>query len=599
MAPPNTEPLPRMSATIEILYRQAADHLAAGRLGPAAELGAQLLRRAPDHAGGLHLLGFIELQARQPEKAVPLLARSCQRDGTNPTALFHLAMAYTACGLWSNARPVLEKVVALQPNRLEARVKLAEVLEQLGEHFAAIDIYRWLIQANPKDGASHSRLGHCHLLVGDYANAIDSYRAAAELTPDSPAAHYNLSLALRHGNRSSDACDAVAQALALRPNYPAALLNLGILREQQGDLEGAASAYRTVLEILPTCTAAYWSLANLRSVRFSAEESEAMRRLSESGLTGDEDRTYLHFALAKDFEDKRLYREAFEHLAKANALKRGSTPYSRQFVEEQFAGIKETFNATFFAQRAGVGLAAAKPIFIVGMPRSGSSLVEQILASHSHVSGGGELPTAQQIAHRDIRNRYQAPFYAAANQFRPDEFAELGKLYCQRNAELVRAKARFTDKAPDNFILLGLLRLMFPNASFIHARRHPLDTCLSCYKQYFTDAQSFSYDLEDLAHYYRQYRDLMEWWHGELPGTILDVDYEAVVGDQEAQSRRIVEFCQLPWETRCLDFHETRRAVKTASVGQVRQALYASSVHQWKNYEPYVHPLVDALTDLL
>ncbi len=544
-------------------------------------------------------MGFIHLQAGRPEQALPLLERACQQDKGNPVALLHLGVAYALCERWSDARPVLEQVVVQQPALLDAQLKLAEVLEQSGEGAAAIDRYRRVIALNPSDAAHHLRLGNCQLRLGDYSGAIDSYGAATRLSPGSPEAQYNLSLALRHGNRAGEAREAAERALALRPDYPAALLNLGILLEQEGDLAGAAAVYRRVLAILPACTAAYWSLANLRSVRFSPAETEAMRRLSESELAGSEDRTYLHFALAKDFEDKREYREAFEHLARANALKRSSTPYSRQFVEEQFAGIRETFDAEFFSQRAGAGLAGAKPIFIVGMPRSGSSLIEQILASHSQVAGGGELPTAQQIAHVDIPNRHGSPFYAAARLFRHDEFAELGRLYCDRNAELVRFRPRFTDKTPDNFVLIGLLRVMFPDATIIHARRHPLDTCLSCYKQYFTETQSFSYDLGDLAHYYRQYRGLMEWWHTVLPGTILDVDYETLVGNQEVESRRIVEFCRLPWEARCLDFHETRRAVKTASAGQVRQALYATSVHQWKHYEPWIGPLVDALADLL
>jgi tetratricopeptide (TPR) repeat protein len=588
-----------LPSTIDSLYRQAVGHLSAGRPGPARELGTQLLRAAPDHAGGLHLLGFLELQANRPQAALTLLERSCQRDGSNATALVHLATAYALCGRWSSARPVLERVVVLQPAMVDAWLKLADVLEHLGDHVAAGACYRHLVTLDPKDAARHARLGNCLLQVRDYAGAVESYRAVTRLDPGAPEAWYNLSLALRHDDRTSEAREAVTRALELRPSYPAALLNLGILLEQEGDLDAAAAAYRKALEILPTCTAAYWSLANLRTVRFSAQEAEAMHRLADSDRGTPEDRIYLHFALAKDFEDRRLYPDAFEQLAKANAQKRSLSPYSRQFVEEQLAGIKETFTAAFLAQRSGVGLPGPKPIFIVGMPRSGTSLIEQILASHDEVAGGGELATAQQIAHGHLRDRYALPFFDAVRRLRPDEFAELGRLYCARNAELVRSKVRFTDKTPDNFILIGLLRLMFPNATFIHARRHPLDTCLSCYKQYFTRAQNFSYSLEDLAHYYRQYRALMDWWHAQSPGMILDVDYEALVSDQEAQSRRIVEFCALAWDERCLDFHETRRAVKTASAGQVRQALYATSVNQWKHYEPNLRPLVDALGDML
>jgi tetratricopeptide (TPR) repeat protein len=588
-----------LSANNETLYRQAVGHLSAGRPAPAMEAGRRLLRAAPNHVGGLHLVGFLELQAGRPDSALPLLERASRGAAGNAAVLVHLAMAYALCGRWADARPVLESVVAQQPALADAWLKLADVVEHLGDHVAARECYRRLVALEPDDAARHARLGNCLLQLRDYPGAIDSYRHVTRLDPGAPEAWYNLSLALRHGDRPDEAHMAAARALALRPAYPAALLNLGILLEQAGDLDAAAAAYRSALQAEPTCMAAYWSLANLRTVRFSAQESEAMRQLSDSKFGTAEDRIYLQFALAKDCEDQQRYAEAFAHLAQANARKRSLTPYSRQFVEDQFAGIRETFTAAFLARHAGVGLPGPQPIFIVGMPRSGTSLIEQILASHEEVSGGGELATAQQIAHRDLRKRHQMPFFDAVRRLHPDEFAELGRLYCERNAELVRANRRFTDKTPDNFTLVGLLRLMFPNATFIHARRHPLDTCLSCYKQYFTRAQSFSYSLEDLAHYYRQYRALMAWWHAQLPGTILDVDYEALVGDQAAQSRRIVEFCGLAWDERCLDFHTTRRAVKTASVGQVRQALYSTSVNQWRNYEPNLRPLIDALGDLL
>ena len=588
-----------MAATIDSLYRQAVGHLSAGRPGPAGELGRQLLRVAPDHAGGLHLMGFLELQAGRPEQAVPLLQRACRLDANNPAALMHLATAHALRGEWPQARPVLERLVTLQPTLVDAQLKLADVLEHLGDRAAAIDAYRRLIALDPKNPAGHARLGNALLQLRDYDGAAESYRAVTRLDRGAPEAWYNLSLALRQANRPREAREAVDEALRLRPHYPAALLNLGILLEQDGDLDGAAACYRRALAVEPGCAAAYWSLANLRSARFSAQESDAMRRLSDGDAGTAEDRIYLHFALAKDFEDRHDYAHAFEHLAQGNAAQRRRAPYARAWVEERFAAIRQTFDAAFFAERTGVGLADVRPIFIVGMPRSGTSLIEQILASHPQVAGGGELATAQQIAHVELRQRERLPFPDAARRLPARAFAELAALYCERNAELVRSNTRFTDKTPDNFTLVGLLRLMFPNATFIHARRHPLDTCLSCYRQYFTQAQNFSYDLRDLAHYYRQYRDLMAWWHARLPGVILDVDYETVVGDLEAQARRVVAFCGLAWDARCLDFHRTQRIVRTASAGQVRQALYATSVDHWKHYEPYIGPLVDALADLL
>jgi len=320
-----------------------------------------------------------------------------------------------------------------------------------------------------------------------------------------------------------------------------------------------------------------------------------MEALDLQGDLSEEQRLFLDFALSRLAEQGQRYDEAFRYLTAANRLARKQTHYDVARMEVFFKDTRTVFSREFFARRTGFGLLDRTPIFIVGMMRSGSSLVEQILASHPDVHGAGELTDLKQIIYY---------FDGALNlQAYPDQVPDLGadqvaaraREYLRRLRDRGGEALRVTDKMPGNFRYLGMIHLLFPRAKIIHCRRHPLDVCLSCYRLYFSGAHPYAYNLRELGHYYRLYEGLMQHWHNVMPGAIHDIQYESLVADQEAETRRLLDFCELPWHSGCLDFHKSERAVMTASLSQVREPIYHSSLQKWQAYEACLGPLIEAL----
>jgi hypothetical protein len=325
-----------------------------------------------------------------------------------------------------------------------------------------------------------------------------------------------------------------------------------------------------------------------------------MQHLLASDSIARSNAAQLHFALGKAFEQRRRYADAFAHYARGNALRRLDAPFDIEHFERRTARIRAFFDAAFFAKRAGSGDSSAAPIFIVGLPRSGSTLVEQILASHSRVEGTMELPNIINITHQfddmvPSRDGYPETVATAPIGL----LSALGSRYLEETAPLRTGREHFTDKLPNNFSHVGLINSILPHATIIDARRHPLDSCFSTFKQHFADGQTFSYDLEDLGRYYRCYLSLMDHWDAVLPGKVLHFQYEDLVRDPEANIRRLLQHCRLSFEPACLSFHETRRSVRTASAEQVRQALYTSGVGYWRHFEAELEPLRLALGDSL
>jgi tetratricopeptide (TPR) repeat protein len=362
----------------------------------------------------------------------------------------------------------------------------------------------------------------------------------------------------------------------------------------------AIDSYRRATRLRPANSEAWWSLSNLKTFRFEDAEVETMRRqLSAEKLT-EEARAQFSFALAKAHEDRGAYTRAFELYAEGNRLRRKLEHYDPVQTEVINERIRTVFHDAFLARHAGQGHPDPAPIFIVGLPRSGSTLIEQILASHSQVDATHELPEAGRLVQRINRERADGIAYPeAARDLAGDQWAALGRAYIDETRKYRHGAPRFTDKMPNNFASIGLLALALPNARFINAHRHPLDTCLSCYRQLFARGQPFTYDLTELGEYYLQYGKMMAHWHEALPGRILDVQYEDMVAGQDSQTRRLLAFCGLPFEDACLRYHETERAIRTASSEQVRQPIYDSSVNFWRNYERELAPLIEILRPVL
>ena len=384
------------------------------------------------------------------------------------------------------------------------------------------------------------------------------------------------------------------------------MLGLGHVLKTVGRQEEAVDAYRDCIRHLPRNGETWWSLANLKTYRLTDEDIKQMESLvagkDESGQEiAEQSLINILFSLAKSFEDRGNYEQAWGYYHDGNSRQRVLENYDPVRTEVMNDRIIKVFTQEFLAANTGLGHPSKEPIFVVGLPRSGSTMIEQILASHSQVEGTSELPYAGLVATSLNRNRADGVNY-------PDAVAELGEEHFKRLgqdylnfAQIHRTEGKpvFIDKMPNNFPTIGLLHLILPNAKIIDARRYPLDSCLSCYRQLFARGQTFTYDLTDIGEYFLQYQRMMDHWHEVLPGRCLTVQYEEVVTDFENQVRRLLDYCELPFEESCINFHETERPVRTASSEQVRQPVYTKSVNFWRNHEANLGELIEVLEPAL
>ncbi len=391
------------------------------------------------------------------------------------------------------------------------------------------------------------------------------------------------------------------RSVALDANAPGMQMGYAHVLKTIGDQAGALQAYRAAIREKPDFGEVYWSMANLKVFKFEKHEVTAMEQQLEREDLKTSPEIHFRFALGKAYEDRRDYDKAWHYYHSGNQLQRTQIQYDLNEFELRQAKIMEVFSREFLAERAGQGCQAADPIFIVGLPRSGSTLIEQILASHSQVEGTAELPILSKIASsigRYRRDNVQYP--EAVRDLRAKDLKAYGEQYLD-DTRRHRSTDRpyFTDKLPNNFSHIGLVSLILPNAKIINTRRHPMDSCLGAYKQLFGQGQNFTYDMFEIAEYYRQYHAMMTHWHSALPGKILDVHYEETVTDLEGQVRRVLEFCGLPFEDQCLQFYTTERAVKTASSEQVRQPIYRGALGKWRRYEKHLGPWQEVLDDIV
>lgn len=484
-----------------------------------------------------------------------------------------------------------KEVLRENPDNVDAMRALASAYLQSNQKMGDAEaLLRRTVQIAPDFAAAWMLLGAILNEQGRYRDSIAAYRKSAELEPDNAQAHGSLGNALAHAGDAEQADRAFAQAVRLEPKSAGLQMGHAHVLKTLGDQSGALRAYRAAIAVKPDFGEVYWSMANLKVFEFEPGEVLAMQKQLERDDLSTSARVHLLFSLGKAFEDKRDYDQAWHYYDSGNRLQRDEVSHDPLEFETRCHKIIETFNKPYLEQHAGNGVEGADPIFIVGLPRSGSTLLEQILASHSQVEGTAELPDLGRVATSIGRYHPDGVQYPeSVADLRPQDWRAFGQQYLDDTRQYRQtAKPRFTDKLPNNFPHVGLLHLILPNARIINARRHPLDSCLGCYKQLFGKGQNFTYDMDDLAEYYLQYDAVMRHWHDVLPGNVLDVHYEDTVLDLEAQVRRILEFCGLPFEQACVDFHRTERAVKTASSEQVRQPIYRGGLGKWRRYEKYL-----------
>jgi tetratricopeptide (TPR) repeat protein len=484
-------------------------------------------------------------------------------------ALRMLAEVAARLRLYPEAERLLYRCLELAPSFDGARQTLAMVLNRAGKPALALQHVDRLLSQDATNPAYLNLRAAVLANLGDYAGSIATYE----------------------------------RVLRSHPRQPKIWMSYGHSLRTSGRYTECVTAYRKALSHQPTLGEAYWSLANLKTFRFENGDVDRLYVLRADTRLSDEDRLHIEFALGKALEDRQRFSEAFEHYSAGNALRKNLHPYDAQVVTEHTRRVKELFTSEFLSSRRSMGVSAVDPIFIVGLPRAGSTLIEQVLSSHSRVEGTIELPDIIQIV-AELSGRRKADsettLFESMEELSPQQIRELGERYlATTRVHRKFDRPHFIDKMPNNFLYVGLIHLILPSAKIIDARRHPLACCFSAYKQHFARGQNFSYSLHDLGRYYRDYVSQMAHFDRVLPGRIHRLYYEAMVDDTENQVRMLLNHCGLAFEESCLRFYENNRPIRTASSEQVRQPIFRHGVDQWKKFEPWLGPLKEELGNVL
>jgi tetratricopeptide (TPR) repeat protein len=545
--------------SLAILHRMTGDK--AGADAAARQVDTlQSLPREVVTAMGLFADGDLDL-------AESMVRTYLLQHGNHIEAMRLLAGIGSARKIYDDAELLLAAVLKIAPDYRPARQDYAAVLVEVHKYREARAQLEPLLREEPENRRFMMLAAAAAAGLGEHERAVALYQALLLGEPEDAEIHLSIAHAQKTLGRREESIESYRRAAACRPNF--------------GD--------------------AYWSLANLKTYRFSDAELERLRA-AESSAASDVDHYHLCFALGKALEDRGEFAEAFGWYSRGNALKRAESNYRPEIIENNTRHQIAVCTSDFFAARGGWGLDSPDPVFIVGLPRSGSTLLEQILASHSLVEGTQELSSIQQIVQTMLGrdpDLDQPRYPRILAEMSAEDFRTRGAQYLEEARVYRAGKPIFIDKMPNNFRHIGLIHLMLPNARIIDARREPMACCFSNLKQLFARGQEFTYSIEDIARYYRTYLELMRHWDRVLPGRVLRIQYEDVVQDLEGNVRRILAFCGLEFEPACIEFHKTARSVRTASSEQVRQPLNREGLDQWKHFEPWLGPLQDALGDAL
>jgi tetratricopeptide (TPR) repeat protein len=607
--------------------KAAEEHLAAGRRGEAEAACREVLVNQPDDPDAFHLLGGVLLLDGRAKEAVEVLRRAVRLRPGNGVFLTNLGAALLAAGEMTEAEDALrwaidmrpdmapahdslarvltalgrdddavtsfERAVALDGNFIKARRALAKTLLAQGRLAPAVIHLEEILKRRPDDGDALVAMAQVCMEASFGGRAVAYLERALRGDPDNALLHCYMGQALNECGLGELALGHLRHAAVNLPDKALPYIAMTDALASLGRLEEAQAANARAFQIEPRSVEACFQRAHIRGADQDKAEITFMEDiLADPGLD-DGARSRLHFALGKSLDVLGRFDTAFDHFQRANVLRKAS--FERDRYAELLKAAKETFPSQFFQKRQDFGLDSPVPVFIFGMARSGTTLVEQIIASHPQVFGGGELMDIPHLSFL-LPGLLGKPYPECVAKMDGPLSKNLAGACLRRLTSLNPAAARVTNKMPGNFPHLGLIALLFPNAPLIRCRRDPRDTCLSCYFTSFRSGSAYSFDLEDTVYFWRGYDDLMDHWQTVLPSRILEVNYEDLVDDPESVSRRIIDHCGLDWDERCLDFNQTSRPVLTASREQVRQPIYRTSVARWRNYEKHLGPLLEALT---
>lgn len=511
-------------------------------------------------------------------------------------------LAFNAGNL-SMAADLLKAAVALDKKTALYQRNYGEMCRRLGRLQDAVSAGKAACKLAPTDIDAHYNLGLAYTDAKDYEHATQAYRKALKLDPQHGLSWNNLGSALEQQGDKTAALEAYTKAVALNPRHAEAQNNAGAIFSEQGKLDEARASFQAAIDAKPDFVESHYNLSSLKTYKKDDPHLAMLEGVyANRNHLSNHARIRYSFALGKALDDIGQYERAFAAYDEGNRLQHAILPMDEQNAEAMLANIMQIFDAKFFAERTAnlqqIKENGKTPIFIVGMPRSGTTLLEQILCSHASVHGAGELIDLNAVITKATGASVGKPFTAGVQTLSEADIRRIGEDYLKRVWKLSPESAFITDKMPANFFYLGLIHLALPHAKIIHAMRDPMDSCFSCYSRLFNDTMEFAYDQGTLGRYYARYIKLMQHWHKVLPaGTILDLPYEKMVDDTEAQARRVLEFVGLPWDANCLQFHKNDRLVKTASVAQVRKPIYKTSVARWKHFGQHLTPLLQLVQD--
>jgi tetratricopeptide (TPR) repeat protein len=612
------------------MYRQQGD------TQTAINKGIKAIALDPDSATALSNLGIAYFDLKDYPQAIDYQQRALKIDPQLVTALNNLGSIYRAQKNTSLSIDYYQRAIASNPNHAETLNNLGAVYTEQSDPELGLELLSKAVQLNPRYAEAQRNLGTCYLMLeklpeaqtafnnaltlkADFSEAllglasieqeVKNYAKAQQLIEktiaidnNSSTSHIQLAGLLNIMGYPDRAKASYQQALTLEPDSTTAMVGLAQVLTEQGEIKDAEQWLHQALELDPEALAPRISLAQLKKV--AVGDKNFISLIDEAKKIDENSKTKaigLNFALGKCHDDIGEYQQGFSHFMKACQLKRQKINYSQSDNTLATLNIISNFNDELISQLSGHGNPSSKPIFVLGMPRSGTTLTEQIIASHPDCYGAGELADLGNLINAiGTANNANAHYPQNITEIKPEQLASLGQQYVNGLSTRKPDAKHITDKMPSNYFFLGMIHLMLPNAKIIHVKRNPIDTCISNFSKLFKHGQHFSYDLKELGLYYRDYHNLMNHWRTVLPeGTFYEISYEKLVENTESEARALINYCGLPWDENCLQFHNHTRSVRTASVTQVRQPIYKSSVQRWRHYEEYIQPLLSALGDLV